>query len=88
MSGVPEPIDEQSGGRSFPAVLFALHGTLCKPRLTSMRGLRPGWMELRGSSLIATVNFGLGLEPVETQSPQNNVLEKQNTPIPGLSSMF
>lgn len=59
-------------GKAFHPV----YGALCKPGVTSVTGLRLGWIELRGSSLFATVNFGLGLESLETQSPQNNVRNK------------
>ena len=56
--------------------LHPLYGALCKPGVTSVTGLRLGWIELSGSSLFATVNSGLGLESLETQSPQNNVKNK------------
>ena len=71
-SGVPEDTENNQVGKAF----HPLYGALCKPGVTSVTGLRLGWIELRGSSLFATVNFGLGLESLETQSPQNNVRNK------------
>lgn len=83
-SGVPEAVGEQPGGESFPTSPWCP----VQAQADQCGGLRLGWIELRGSSPNKTVNFGLGLESVETRSPQSNMFEKQNIPNPGVSPVF